>query len=116
MARAHDLLARDKWTGASLHDVIQNEFQAYAGADGARVSVVGEDTRLSARAAQTLSLALHELATNAAKHGALSVPGGRVALHSAIERQELQLSWVESGGPEVAPPDRPWFWRRHHRA
>jgi len=104
MARAHDLLARDKWTGASLHDIIQNEFQAYAGADGARVSVVGEDTRLSARAAQTLSLALHELATNAAKHGALSVPGGRVALHSAIERQELQLSWVESGGPEVTPP------------
>ncbi|MGH6896739.1 MAG: PAS domain S-box protein [Geminicoccaceae bacterium] len=107
MARAHDLLARDKWTGASLHDVIKNEFRAYAGGDGARVSIVGEDAHLSARAAQTLSLALHELTTNAAKHGALSVPGGRVAVHAAIDGQELRLSWVESGGPEVTlPADR----------
>jgi PAS domain S-box-containing protein len=104
MARAHELLARDKWTGASLHDVIQNEFQAYAGADGARVSVVGEDTRLSARAAQTLSLALHELATNAAKHGALSVPEGRIEVRSAVDGDKLRLTWAEIGGPEIRVP------------
>ena len=52
----------------------------------ARLSVVGEDARLGPRAAQTLSLALHELTTNAAKHGALSVPKGRVEIHSAVER------------------------------
>jgi PAS domain S-box-containing protein len=109
MGRAHDLLARDKWTGASLHDVIRNEFQAYAGIDGTRLSVVGEDTRLSARAAQTLSLALHELTTNAAKHGALSVPGGRVEIRSAVNGQELQLTWTETGGPEVSPPSAQGF-------
>ena len=101
MARAHDLLARDKWTGASLHDVIRSEFQAYA---GARVSLQGENARLSARAAQTLSLALHELTTNAAKHGALSMPEGRVEIHSTINGQELQLTWSETGGPTVEPP------------
>jgi two-component sensor histidine kinase len=109
MARAHDLLARDKWTGASLHDVIGNEFQAYTGADGGRVRVVGEDARLSARAAQTLSLALHELTTNAAKHGALSVPEGRVEIRSAINGHELQLTWSETGGPEVRPPSTQGF-------
>jgi PAS domain S-box-containing protein len=109
MGRAHDLLARDKWTGASLHDVIRNEFQAFAGADGARLSIVGGDARLSARAAQTLSLALHELTTNAAKHGALSVPEGRVEIRSAVDGQELQLTWTETGGPEVRPPSAQGF-------
>jgi PAS domain S-box-containing protein len=104
LGRAHDLLARDKWTGASVHEVIRNEFQAYAGADGARLSIVGEDARLSARSAQTLSLALHELTTNAAKYGALSVPEGRVEIRSTVNGQELQLTWTETGGPEVRPP------------
>jgi PAS domain S-box-containing protein len=104
MGRAHDLLARDKWTGASLHEVIRNEFRAYAGPAGVRLRVIGEDARLGARAAQTLSLALHELTTNAAKHGALSVPEGRVEIRSAVNGQELQLTWTETGGPEVRPP------------
>ena len=103
MGRAHDLLARDKWTGALLHDLIRNELQAYADVDGVRLRVSGEDTRLSARAAQTLSLAVHELTANAAKHGALSVPGGRIAVRSAIDGQELQLSWIETCGPETKP-------------
>jgi PAS domain S-box-containing protein len=109
MGRAHDLLARDKWTGASLHDVIGNEFRAYAGPDGARLSVLGEDVRLGPRAAQTLSLALHELTTNAAKHGALSVPEGLVEIRSAVNGQELQLTWTETGGPEVRPPSAQGF-------
>ena len=109
MGRAHDLLARDQWTGASLHDIIRNEFQAFAGADGARLSMVGEDARLSARAAQTLSLALHELTTNAAKHGALSVPEGRVEVRSIVNGQELELTWMETGGPEVKSPSTQGF-------
>jgi PAS domain S-box-containing protein len=103
MGRAHDLLARDKWTGALLHDLIRNELQAYGDVDGVRLSVSGDDLRLSARAAQTLSLAVHELTANAAKHGALSVPGGRIAVRSALDGQELQLSWTEAGGPETMP-------------
>ena len=75
MARAHDLLARDRWTGAGLHELIRNEFAAYVGADGHALRLAGEDVMLPPRAAQTLSLALHELTTNAAKYGALSVAG-----------------------------------------
>ena len=105
MGRAHDLLARDKWTGASLHDVVRSELQAFAGVGSARLSMVGDDARLSARAAQTLSLALHELTTNALKHGALSVPEGRVEIRSTVNGQELQLVWMETGGPQVEPPD-----------
>jgi PAS domain S-box-containing protein len=103
LGRAHDLLARDKWTGASLRDIITNAIQAL-GADAARLSVVSEDAYLPPRAAQTLSLALHELTTNAAKHGALSVPQGSVEIRSTVNGQELRLTWTETGGPEVKSP------------
>jgi PAS domain S-box-containing protein len=103
LGRAHDLLARDRWTGASLRDIIANEAHAF-GADGVRLGVVGEDVYLPPRAAQTLSLALHELTTNAAKHGALSVPQGRVEIRSTVDGPELQLIWTETGGPEVKSP------------
>jgi two-component sensor histidine kinase len=103
LGRAHDLLARDRWTVASLRDIITNEAQTF-GADGARLSVVGDDVYLPPRAAQTLSLALHELTTNAAKHGALSVPQGRVEIRSTANGPELQLTWTETGGPEVKSP------------
>jgi two-component sensor histidine kinase len=109
LGRAHDLLARDKWTGASLHDIIRNEFHAFAHAGRARLSVLGEDARLSPRAAQTLSLALHELTTNAAKHGALSVPEGRVEIRSRVDGPHLELTWMETGGPEVKPPSAHGF-------
>jgi two-component sensor histidine kinase len=104
LARAHDLLARDKWTGARLHAVIGSELQAYAATGDGRLTITGEDVRLGPRAAQTLSLALHELTTNAAKYGALSVPTGRVAIQTAVQGQELLLSWVEAGGPDVTFP------------
>ena len=113
MARAHDLLARDKWEGARLHDLIAGEFAAYVGSDGDALALSGEDLLLSPRAAQTLSLVFHELTTNAAKYGALSVPHGRVSIRSSIERaptgDSLLLTWAESGGPEVATPDRSGF-------
>ena len=86
MARAHDLLARDKWSGAGLHELIRNEFAAYVGADGGALRLRGEDVLLTPRAAQTLSLALHELTTNAAKYGALSVAGGKVEIATSIEQ------------------------------
>jgi len=126
MARAHDLLAREKWQGARLHELIRNEFEAYVGADGAALTIAGDDLLLRPRAAQTLSLALHELATNAAKYGALSTPGGRVTISSSVEAaaaetrareaaepasagEDLVLTWTESGGPEIARPKRRGF-------
>jgi PAS domain S-box-containing protein len=113
MARAHDLLARDKWRGARLFELVRDEFAAYVGNDSDALEITGEDILLRPRAAQTLSLALHELTTNAAKYGALSVPGGRVTIVSSIERssseETLLLSWSESGGPAVMPPERRGF-------
>ena len=113
MSRAHDLLARDKWTGAELHELIRNEFAAYVDADGRALELTGEDVRLTPRAAQTLSLALHELTTNAAKYGALSVPGGKVEIATAVERaaedRDLVLSWCEVGGPGVTRPEQHGF-------
>jgi PAS domain S-box-containing protein len=113
MARAHELLAREKWQGARLHELIRNEFEAYVGNDGAALTLMGEDLLLRSRSAQTLSLALHELTTNAAKYGALSAPGGRVTICSAVERDAsgpaLSLTWTESGGPAIEPPDHRGF-------
>ncbi len=114
MARAHDLLAREKWLGAHLHELIANEFAAYVGDDSAALAIAGDDLMLTARAAQTLSLALHELTTNAAKYGALSVPGGRVAIRSSVEPAaegppDLLLTWTESGGPAITPPESRGF-------
>jgi PAS domain S-box-containing protein len=113
MARAHDLLARDKWTGARLHDLIRGEFAAYVGANGSALRLDGEDVLLAPRAAQTLSLALHELTTNAAKYGALSVPEGKVTIDTSIERtaagRDLRLRWCELDGPAVAAPEHRGF-------
>jgi PAS domain S-box-containing protein len=112
MARAHDLLSREKWEGARVHDLIRSELDSLVGEDSDALVIVGEDVRLSARLAQTLGLALHELTTNAAKYGALSRPGGRVTVTCAIDRRasgHLRLDWVESGGPEVKPPERQGF-------
>ncbi len=113
MARAHDLLAREEWQGARLHDLIRNEFEAYVSTDGAALAISGDDLLLRPRPAQALSLALHELTTNAAKYGALSVPGGRVTIRSSVERTAaeptFQLTWTESGGPVVTPPGQRGF-------
>jgi PAS domain S-box-containing protein len=112
MARAHELLSREKWEGARLHDLIRSELESLVGEDSDAVVIVGEDVRLPARPAQTLALALHELTTNAAKYGALSNPGGRVTITCALGRRSsgtLRLDWVESGGPEVRPPERRGF-------
>lgn len=107
LAHAHELLAADRWKGASLKELLRTELAAY-GLDEGRVALAGEDVRLDRRMAQVLSLAVHELATNAAKHGALSAPGGWVALEAKLQAgagsRWLRLSWRETGGPPVAPP------------
>jgi chemotaxis family two-component system sensor kinase Cph1 len=77
------------------------------------VTFDGPEVALKPEAAQNLGLALHELAANAAKYGALSVPDGRVAIHTALESSSpgrtLVLHWTETGGPAVTPPERRGF-------
>ena len=119
MARAHDVVAGRGWTeGADLRTLLEAELAPYvAGADGPRAELDGPAVRLGPAAALALALALHELATNAARHGALSVAGGRVrvrwqALDAAPATPRLRLDWVEEGGPQVLPPKRKGFGTR----
>jgi two-component sensor histidine kinase len=109
LARAHNLLARNTWAGAGLRAILAQELAPYlaGGDDGAtpsgRARLDGRPVTLAPGAAQPVSMALHELATNAAKHGALSVPDGRVAVVWWVEPAggALRLRWTERGGPEV---------------
>ncbi|KAA0971208.1 PAS domain S-box protein [Aureimonas fodinaquatilis] len=109
MTKAHDLLHSETWDGADLWAVIR---QATAPYDADQFEISGPNVRLSPRAALALSLALHELATNAAKYGALSASSGRVSIEWSIAEYAdpiLHFWWKESGGPEVFPPTRQGF-------
>jgi|GEM_PF-1243892 len=114
MARAHTLLAREGWRAAELRELVEAEVAPHvAGAPGApdRMSVTGPDVALQPDAAQPLAMAIHELATNAAKYGALSRPEGRVEIAwEAPDDGGLVLRWTERGGPELdGPPARRGF-------
>ena len=101
LAASHDLLVRESWHGASLRELIQSQLAAYfAGGEGPIV-LDGDPVALKPEAAQNLGLALHELAVNAAKFGALSVPQGRVAISWALRGNTLELDWREQFGPKV---------------
>ncbi|MGH7088747.1 MAG: sensor histidine kinase, partial [Stellaceae bacterium] len=104
LAQTHDLLVRTSWTDVPLRDLIAAELAPYAREERDNVRIDGAPVLLKPRAAQTLALVLHELATNAAKYGALSAEGGRVEIAWTIAGSgpgRLRLSWIERGGPEV---------------
>ena len=117
LARSHDMLTEGGWEGAALREVAQRTLAAYGGAP-ARFGLSGPPVRLAPAAVVTLNLAFHELATNAAKHGALSAPGGRVEVGWALEAGDgggdpaLAISWEERGGPPVRPPESRGFGSR----
>jgi PAS domain S-box-containing protein len=106
LSNAHRLLASSRWEGAELKRLVDEEFAPYRAGGKERVSVRGPGVVLPPATAQTIALALHELATNAAKYGALSTEAGRVALSWHIEDGRLALSWQESNGPQIMPPNR----------
>ena len=108
LARAHTLLAKGRWSGADLRIVIQGELAPILGPEadqGLRIALHGPSLRLTPGAVQALSMAMHELATNAAKHGALSVPTGRIEIGwdvvAATGGDMLRIRWAEAGGPVV---------------
>ncbi|MBN8952561.1 MULTISPECIES: PAS domain-containing sensor histidine kinase [unclassified Rhizobium] len=112
MARAHDLLIHGQWEQAELTAVIAQALSPYP---KDRFEISGPAIKLAPRAVVSISLALHELATNAAKYGALSVADGRVAITWSVETGEadrLKLRWQETGGPIVQPPTRKGFGSR----
>lgn len=108
LARAHALLSSTTWQGASLQELVEGQLQTGT-IDPARFDTGGPAVDLAPEPALHLALVLHELATNAHKYGALSVPEGRVGLHWGVRNGVLELDWQESGGPDVAPPTRRGF-------
>ena len=105
LARTHELLSDSQWHGVSLADVVRRELAPYA-TDNAEIG--GPGVTLKAEAAQAVGMVLHELATNAAKHGAFSKPGGRLMLRWSWlpngSRGRLAIGWHELGGPPVVKP------------
>lgn len=116
LSKTHDLLTQRLWTGVGLRDMLNQEFAPYVDQSASAVALLGEDLTLSARDGLALGMVIHELATNAAKYGALSCAEGRVDLNWLIEPQaesrRLTLRWSESGGPTVIEPSRRGFGRR----
>jgi PAS domain S-box-containing protein len=101
LARAQTLLAADRWSGAELRALVEAEMAPFLGA-GQRVELDGPRVLLPPTVTQALAMAVHELATNAVKHGSLSVPGGRVAVSWSIRDRLLRFRWAEAAGPTVA--------------
>lgn len=117
LSRVHDLLARGYWAGAPLRDLSEGQLASHRGGDAARVQAAGPEVWLRPGAAVALGMALHELAANAAAHGALSSPGGRVQLDwsvgPAAQGERLRVRWAEEGGPRLpGPPARRGFGSR----
>ncbi len=109
LACAHDMLNKAGREGNSLKEIVREALSPLAGRDDGRTAISGEPIRLSGRAMLTLSVVLHELATNAAKHGAFSIPDGQVIVEWHRQGDRIELIWIERGGPPVRPPTRRGF-------
>jgi len=111
LAHCHDLLVKDSWHGASFHDLVSAQMRPFSEASAGRIEATGPPIILKPDAVQHLGLALHELATNASKHGALSGPHGGVSIRWQIDEVDnrVQICWCETGGPSVTPPQRRGF-------
>jgi PAS domain S-box-containing protein len=109
IATSHDLLVQEGWYGASLQDLTRRQLEKYIDGAAARVKLSGPSVRLKPAAAQSFGLALHELAMNAERFGALSVPQGRVEVVWSLQtvegsEQGVEIIWVEHDGPDVTAP------------
>jgi PAS domain S-box-containing protein len=114
MALSHDLLLARNWKGAAMSELVRAQLAPFADEVASRISATGPDVEIKPEAVQGLTLALHELATNAAKYGALSVSEGKVAIAweldaAASGEPRFHMSWRESNGPPVIPPARKGF-------
>lgn len=116
LAGSHDLLLSDDWAGASLVQLIRSQLQHYDELFDKRIHLEGTDLVLLPEAAQNIGIALHELSTNAAKFGALSVEGGTVTVSWSVvidgaNQRRMQMRWKEQSGPPVVLPAHKGFGR-----
>ncbi|HEY0265851.1 MAG TPA: sensor histidine kinase, partial [Rhizomicrobium sp.] len=107
----HDLLTMDNWEGASLEGVVRRALRPWRDEDRVRFSAEGPAVHLDPKRALALGMGFHELATNAARYGALSNDSGRVEVQWTIapDGASVKLRWEEKGGPQVAQPQRKGF-------
>jgi len=116
LSRAHDVLTRESWEGADLIEVVTRALEPYQTSNENRIHLGGPHVRLTPRMSLALAMALHELATNAVKYGALSNKIGIVEVSWTVENgaapPRLNLRWVERGGPPVKAPSRRGFGSR----
>jgi PAS domain S-box-containing protein len=110
LSQSHDLLVAQNWAGAPLVDLIWAQLTPFV-ENKTRIQAEGPSVFLRAEAAQSLGIILHELATNASKYGALSVPAGKINIHWDLAATSVDLSWRESNGPAVKPAANPGFGR-----
>jgi two-component sensor histidine kinase/PAS domain-containing protein len=114
LAGSLDLMVQEDWRGVTLADLVRSQLAHHADAGSSQIELDGGRLKLPPDAAQNIGMALHELATNAAKYGALSVPEGRVRVSWQTEMQpdgqeSCRLTWQERNGPPVTPPARRGF-------
>lgn len=108
LAKTHDTLTKSHWETAPLRDLLAAELEPYGGSDSSRFILDGKKVQLSSQMALAFGLVFHELATNAVKYGALSVPTGQVEIAWQVDddKHRLRLHWKETGGPPVNKPGR----------
>jgi two-component sensor histidine kinase len=112
LAAAHDILTQRRWSGAGLDQIVHTAIASFA-VEGDQIEISGPEIKLGPDATISFAMAFHELATNALKHGALSVPEGRVKIFWNItEAGRVVVHWTESSGPRVEPPTRKGFGTR----
>ena len=104
-----DLLVRSDWQGVDVEDLVRAQLAHFADLIGSRIVLRDPKLRLNPASAQAIGLALHELATNAAKYGALSTDRGRLDIGWGTDGDTLTISWTERDGPQVSPPQRCGF-------
>lgn len=116
LSRAHDVLTRESWEGADLKEVVGRALEPYQIYGERRLRIAGQHVRVTPRMSLALAMALHELATNAAKYGALANKTGTINVSWTVQNgaapPRLLLQWVETGGPPVTPPKRRGFGSR----
>jgi|GEM_PF-720442 len=114
LSASHDVLVNNYWQNVPLDELVRSQLGHFQDIFGARIKLSGPSLKITAPAAQAIGMALHELATNAAKYGALSNDEGTIAIDwklqgSDVSEQRLLLDWIERGGPEVTKPSRNGF-------
>jgi two-component sensor histidine kinase len=109
LAANQDLLVKNQWLGADVEDLVRAQLAHFTDLFGSRIAVHGPRLRLNPAATQAVGLAVHELATNAGKYGALSTDGGHVDVDWRSDADRFEMNWTERGGPSVRPPNHRGF-------